>query len=571
MFTTDEQSIGIQVGTAIATFVKTAPHSGTRKGRSKSTPLARVLYRDLWGLANDKRADLLRTLHRRDARRAYAAVAPAHARRFAFTPGQTADRYTRWPSLADLTERQFVGIETCRDEFLIDTDRAALEQRMRSYFDPNVTDAEMKDICATAMTEAARFDPHAIRRKLLCRGYDPKRVCSVSYRPFDDRYIYWELEVKLLNEQRAEFAKHTFTGNLFLIANNEREKLADFDRVFVSESPCEKHLLRPDASAIPLALRHDDLNGRVTEPNIKPRVLEAVCSSYGSSAYEADGRTYTAEATEYARLLFFHLIAVLHSREYRADNDAALRQDWPRIPIPADPQVLEASAKLGRTVADLLLPDKPVRGVTTGKLRPELRELAIPSKLGGANIVLATDLKVDAGWGFRGQKNAVMCGKGKVEPHVVASAPRGRRDAEAPADALDIYINDRVYWANVPTDVWKMTIGGYPVVKKWLSYREYKVLGRPLKLDEMTYITEVIRRLKALLLLGPDLDANYHACAGHPFPEQLLNVTLRRSQALLRPSCSPFPQVSPPLPANSRPESAIPLRRPVAPSLRRLH
>ncbi len=58
-----------------------------------------------------------------------------------------------------------------------------------------------------------------------------------------------------------------------------------------------------------------------------------------------------------------------------------------------------------------------------------------------------------------------------------------------------------------------MTIGGYPVIKKWLSYREHRVLGRPLRLEEMTYVTEVIRRLKALLMLGDELDANYRAAA----------------------------------------------------------
>jgi hypothetical protein len=154
-------------------------------------------------------------------------------------------------------------------------------------------------------------------------------------------------------------------------------------------------------------------------------------------------------------------------------------------------------------VADLLLPDKPVPGVTTGKLRPELRGLGVPSKVGGP-IDPASDLKVEAGWGFRGQKNAVMCGKGKVVPHADH------------ADAVDIYLNDRVYWANVPSDVWTLTIGGYPVIKKWLSYREFKVLGRPLRQEEMTYITEVIRRLKALLLLGEDLDVNYRAAAAKP-------------------------------------------------------
>jgi hypothetical protein len=78
---------------------------------------------------------------------------------------------------------------------------------------------------------------------------------------------------------------------------------------------------------------------------------------------------------------------------------------------------------------------------------------------------------------------------------------------------VDVYINDRTYWANVPLDVWTMTIGGYPVVKKWLSYCEYKVLGRALKTEELTYIAEVVRRLKAPLLVGEDLDANYRKAA----------------------------------------------------------
>ena len=122
--------------------------------------------------------------------------------------------------------------------------------------------------------------------------------------------------------------------------------------------------------------------------------------------------------------------------------------------------------------------------------------------MGGGNIDPDADLKVEATWGFFGAKNAVMCGKGKTSP--AAADPQG---------ALDVYINDRVHWGNVPLDVWTMTIGGYPVIKKWLSYREYRVLGRPLKLEEMTYITEVVRRLKALLLLGTELDANYRAAA----------------------------------------------------------
>jgi len=59
--------------------------------------------------------------------------------------------------------------------------------------------------------------------------------------------------------------------------------------------------------------------------------------------------------------------------------------------------------------------------------------------------------------------------------------------------------------------VWHYTIGGYQVIKKWLSYREQELLGRPLKLEEVTEVTHMARRITAILLLEPELDANYEA------------------------------------------------------------
>ena len=143
----------------------------------------------------------------------------------------------------------------------------------------------------------------------------------------------------------------------------------------------------------------------------------------------------------------------------------------------------------------------------------------MPSKVGSGNIDPAADLKVEATWGFFGAKNAVMCGKGKTVPSTVD-----------PNGGLDVYINDRVYWQNVPLDVWAMTIGGYPVVKKWLSYREFRVLCRPLLQEEMSYITEVVRRLKALLLMGESLDANYRA--GGNRCDGVWQVAMRRAGGL---------------------------------------
>jgi hypothetical protein len=70
----------------------------------------------------------------------------------------------------------------------------------------------------------------------------------------------------------------------------------------------------------------------------------------------------------------------------------------------------------------------------------------------------------------------------------------------------------------VPRRVWDYTLGGYQVLKKWLSYREQALLGRPLTVDEVGYVTQVARRIAALVLLGPDLDANYRRAKANPYP-----------------------------------------------------
>ena len=60
-------------------------------------------------------------------------------------------------------------------------------------------------------------------------------------------------------------------------------------------------------------------------------------------------------------------------------------------------------------------------------------------------------------------------------------------------------LNDRAYWANVPAAVWSYRLGGYQVLKKWLSYRERTVLGRPLHPDEVQHFTDTARRIAAIL------------------------------------------------------------------------
>lgn len=66
--------------------------------------------------------------------------------------------------------------------------------------------------------------------------------------------------------------------------------------------------------------------------------------------------------------------------------------------------------------------------------------------------------------------------------------------------------------------MWEAHIGGYQVLKKRLSYRDRPILDRPWTGEEVSHVQATARRLVAILLMGPDLDASFRACAAAHAP-----------------------------------------------------
>jgi hypothetical protein len=86
------------------------------------------------------------------------------------------------------------------------------------------------------------------------------------------------------------------------------------------------------------------------------------------------------------------------------------------------------------------------------------------------------------------------------------------------SQTLDIYLNREAFWSNVPVAVWEYAVGGYKVLRKWLSYRERQVLGGDITKDEAREFTHMVRRIAALLLLEPEPDKNYAAIKANCHP-----------------------------------------------------
>ena len=484
IFSTADDPVGIQVGTAITTLIRKADHS----------PAGTVGFRHLWGQA--KLTELTDSAESQPEV-LYEDVKPVLPLGLPFAPVAVNRSWSEWPSLPDLFPKSFPGVKTSRDSFLVAVDLDRLKQRIADYFDPALSHEEIARRYPSVMDASARYNPRAVRDFLLKRDEPDDRsgVVLHAYRPFDNRWLYWEAETKLMDEKRPDYKPHVFAGNLWLGAN-KREIDNEFSHGTMIRDLGNWKLGNWGIHFFPAWLRDEGLalegDGTHRRPNLS-----------------AVAQHYLEQLDLGVEDLFHHVLAVLHDPAYRKANAGALRMEWPRIPLPGWPEGdapgtaddLRASAARGRELAQLLDPETPVPGVTAGTLRPELATIAVPATTDGGNMA-DEDFEVTVGWGHYGSGDAVMPGQGRAEGR---QSTVDERDALGDAMAtlgdttFDIYLNDRAHWRNVPATVWTYKLGGYQVLKKWLSYRESKVLNRKLRAEEVQHFTDTARRIGAIL------------------------------------------------------------------------
>ena len=489
IFSTPGDPVGIQVGTAITTLVRKADHS----------PAETVGFRHLWG--QSKRDNLFDT-GEIEPGKLYEDLEPALPLGLPFAQTAVGDGWFDWPSLPDLFPKHFPGVTTSRDPFLVDVDLNRLKKRVTDYFNPDRSHEETAQRYPLVMKPTGRFDAHRVRDALLARGGpNESGFVRYAYRPFDIRWLYWEADTKLLDEKRTEYKPHVFDGNLWLSSAQHLRKGATEPQACFTHDIASYHLIERGALWFPAWLRDEGLglggDGLQRRPNLSP-AAQRYLDRLGLGVED----------------LFHHFLAVLHDPAYREANAGALRMEWPRIPLPGWPEgespgaavELSASAERGRELAQLLDSDTPVPGVTTGDLHPEVAAIAIPATVGGHHMS-GEDFSVTAGWGHFGMGDAVMPGQGRVEerPYTPTGlAVLGDSIGILGETTFDIYLNSHAYWRNVPAAVWNYKLGGYQVLKKWLSYREHKILERALRPEEVQHFTDTARRIAAILRLVSD-------------------------------------------------------------------
>ena len=484
--------------------------------------------------AEERRQQLLHSLKAKRFDGAYTLAEPCPENRFSFRPENVSPEFCSWPSIADLAMVEpYNGPIERRGQSLIrlSDESAALIDLVKAYLDPDSPDSEVEALEPRVMKSSGEFKAAHARLALKGRvSCNRRHIARYPIRPFDMRIAYLDPCLQpLFSRPSPELLQHRFEGNGFLVLRETSVKNTEYPPIYYSRYVCDYHTLVVETKHVPIRLMGTGSSTRTLLDTDSPyanlsKPARAYLAKLGVKDHDSDAKT--------AGLIWMHALAIGYSPAYLTENADGIRRDWPRVPLPAGRKALEASAALGEQVAALLDTETEVRGVTTGKIGPFLKTIGLVSKVGGGSLDPSRgDLEVTAGWGHAGKGGVTMPGKGTLQQRAYDEDEAKAIDAEAKARGMsakearrllgdktcDVYLNETAYWRNIPLNVWEYHIGGYQVIKKWLSYRELKLLGRSLKPKEVREVMNTARRIAAIILLQPKLDKNYHKAKAAAF------------------------------------------------------
>jgi predicted helicase len=430
----DQNVFDIMQGVSINLFVKT--------GKSKKDELAEVFHYDLFG----KREFKYRFLSDNRIATIPFIELPNISPNYFFVNKNFKDQneYNEGFDLNQLFSLNNVGIVTAKDLILINDSEENLINNVHKFYN---------------------IEPQN------------ELIHKISYRLFDDRYIYYD--TKLLERPREKVMQHLLDKENLAINLCKQFKSGDnYQHIFISKRISESSFVSNKTSEITTVLPLYIYSKSETEsfdkqlfasnplriPNLNQKILDQIATGLGltfTPEKETEGKVCFANSPEirpefkqtFAPIdLLDYIYAVLHSPSYREKYKEFLKIDFPRIPYPTDAEIFWKLVAFGGELRQLhLLESETVENYIT------------QYPIDGNNVVDKPKFVIS-------EEHRIM------NPEVIT----GR-----------VFINEKQYFDGVPKVVWDFYIGGYQPAQKWLKDRK----GRELNYDDILHYQKMILAL----------------------------------------------------------------------------
>lgn len=437
----DENVFDIQQGVSINIFVKT--------GRKAKNALAEVYHLDLYG-RRQKKYDYL--LANGLTTVPFVRVEPT-APFYFLMPKNEGNRteYELGFRIDELMSVNVTGVQTSRDSLVVDSNRAELLSRINFFTDPTKSDQEIR----SRFFEGKKVGKYLSgdsrgwnlsRARQIIQDFDHNAIIrTITYRPFDDRYIYYHND--MVDWSRDKVMRHMLRSNLGLVVGRQGQVVGSmpWNLVFISDNITDLNLYyRGGGMTFPLYLypEQGDLLNTARTPNLDPIIIGEFTKAIGLD-FEAEK---SGDAGKFAPIdLLDYIYAVLHSPAYREKYKEFLKIDFPRVPYPKSVDEFRRLAAIGSELCKVHLMEHPA-----------LSKLITQYPATGDNTV------------------------GKPRWELLPDGQTGR-----------VWINADQYFDNVPLAAWEFYIGGYQPAQKWLKDRA----GRTASFDDIMHYQRIIKAL----------------------------------------------------------------------------
>jgi len=292
-------------------------------------PLATIYQADLYG----KRAAKFATLDASSIESIDWNQLPADADVWK-VEGKGKAEYMKGFSVAELFPVNTVGVVTSRDKFVIADSKTELAKRLEDFLELDAGQAkhnyELRENKSWTVTQAQKHQ------------YDPNNIVPISYRPFDNRFIYYHND--FIERSRESVMKHFILGENVALCAIRINKEKTYNSVFVSTDIIDARVAdRFTTSVFPLYLYE---NGEKIA-NLDPAIVAQIEAVVGATTPED---------------ILDYVYAYLHAPSYRAQFGEFLKTDFPRVPLPASKELFSNLVGHGRHLRGLhLLTDPAVR------------------------------------------------------------------------------------------------------------------------------------------------------------------------------------------------------------------
>ena len=432
----DENVFDIQQGVSINIFIKTG-----KKGKNE---LAKVFHHHIWGKRQFK-YDFLQDNDLKSI--AFKELTPT-APFYFFVPKNETGRneYESGFCLNELMPINSTGIVTARDSLVVDKNKDVLLQRITEFADATKTDEEIRqkffsnkkngkylagDTDSWSLSEAR----HTIK------DFDHEsKILKISYRPFDENYIYYSPAV--IDRGREKVMQHFIIGDNIGLLTCRQSAISSWEHVGITKyivDDCRvSNRTKERGYVFPLYI-YETASTRL--PNLKMDIVDKISQSIGLE-YETER---SGNTDKFAPIdLFDYIYAVLHSPIYREKYKEFLKTDFPRIPYPSSADEFRRLSEIGCELRQIHLME-----------HSELNILITQYPIDGSNFVEKVRLET-------------------------LSDTVGR-----------VWINDKQYFDSVPLKVWEFYIGGYQPAQKWLKDRQ----GSVLSYEDLVHYQRIVKAL----------------------------------------------------------------------------